>query len=121
MPNLLLPILFATLSLTQQIIPSALPPNANLLTEIPSMGFGTWYLKGTNGTESVASAIEKGYRYIDCAYHYYNQEEIGLGIKEGLKRTGLKRNDLWITSKLWNTRFVVPLSEKKRVKSRKLK
>jgi alcohol dehydrogenase (NADP+) len=70
---------------------------------IPLLGFGTWQIK-TNATEAVAAAIENGYRHIDCAYAYQNQKEIALGIKEGLKRTGLSRSDLWITSKLWNSR-----------------
>jgi len=45
-----------------------------------------------------------GFRHIDCAFMYNNQKEIGVGIKEGLKRTGLARSDLWITSKLGNDR-----------------
>jgi alcohol dehydrogenase (NADP+) len=71
---------------------------------IPLLGFGTWKIT-TNATEAVAAAIESGYRHIDCAYAYLNQKEIALGIKEGLKRTGLSRSDLWITSKLWNNRY----------------
>jgi alcohol dehydrogenase (NADP+) len=106
--QILLLLVFTAFTLAQQIIPTTLPPSVKLLSDIPLLGFGTWYLKGANGTEAVASAIEKGYRYIDCAYHYYNQEEVGLGIKEGLRRTGLKRNDLWITSKLWNERYIFP-------------
>jgi len=70
---------------------------------IPLLGFGTWQIR-TSASEAIAAAIQSGYRHIDCAYAYQNQKEIALGIKEGLKRTGLSRSDLWITSKLWNNR-----------------
>ena len=73
---------------------------------IPQNGFGTWNLRTSaeNTTAVVAAAIEAGYRHIDCAAAYSNQKEVGKGIKEGLARVdGLKREDLWITSKLWNS------------------
>jgi alcohol dehydrogenase (NADP+) len=78
------------------------------LNEIPILGLGTWHISdnGTNVPEAIASAIQSGYRHIDCAYAYLNQKDIGVGIKEGLKRTGLSRQDLWITGKLWNNRYV---------------
>lgn len=53
--------------------------------------------------KAVAHAIEVGYRHIDCAYVYGNEDEVGEGIKEGLATTGLKRSDLFITTKLWCT------------------
>jgi len=73
--------------------------------DIPSMGFGTWLIQnGANATEVVADAIVQGYRHLDCAWAYQNQKAVGAGIKEGLKRTNLTRQDLWVTSKLWNSR-----------------
>jgi diketogulonate reductase-like aldo/keto reductase len=83
-----------------------------MIDEIPKIGFGTWHLQdnGANVSEIVAMAMENGYRHIDCAYAYQNQKDIGVGIKEGLRRTGLKRSDLWITSKLWNNRYVNHIS-----------
>ena len=81
-------------------------PKNGPFTEIPILGYGTWDL-GANTTEDVALAIEAGYRHFDCATAYGNQKEIGLGIIEGLKRTGLKRKDLWITSKLWSNKCAV--------------
>lgn len=72
---------------------------------IPSIGFGTWNLKGPNVSEAVSYAIQAGYRHIDCAVAYGNQEEVGRGIADGLNKTGLKREDLWITSKLWNNQY----------------
>ena len=68
---------------------------------IPLLGFGTWNLK-ENCTKAVAYAIKAGYRHIDCAKIYGNEVEVGRGIVEGLAIAGLKREDLWITSKLWN-------------------
>ncbi|KAF2671280.1 hypothetical protein BT63DRAFT_370469 [Microthyrium microscopicum] len=78
------------------------PPKGTTLTAIPRIGLGTARVK--NATEVVAAAIENGYRHIDAAFAYGNQKEVGLGIKEGLKRTGLARSDLWITSKLGGDR-----------------
>lgn len=56
----------------------------------------------SNATEAVSAAIQAGYRHIDCAAAYKNQDLVGKGIADGLAKTGLKREDLWITSKLWN-------------------
>ena len=79
------------------------PPKGVQINAIPIIGLGTARVQG-NTSEVIASAIENGYRHIDCAFAYGNQKEIGIGIKEGLKRTGLTRQDLWITSKLFNNR-----------------
>lgn len=70
----------------------------------PLIGFGTWNLKVSpeNTTAVVSLAIETGYRQIDCAAIYGNQIAVGKGIKEGLEKVGLKREDIWVTSKLWN-------------------
>ncbi|KAL8899295.1 MAG: hypothetical protein Q9207_006272 [Kuettlingeria erythrocarpa] len=71
-------------------------------SKIPPLGFGTWNLDPSNVTEAVSAALQAGYRHIDCAKAYNNQEAVGKGIADGLKKTGLKRSDIWITSKLWN-------------------
>lgn len=68
---------------------------------ISLIGFGTWRLT-ENTSDAVSYAIQIGYRHIDCASQYGNEEEVGKGIKDGLEKTGLSRDDLWITSKLWN-------------------
>lgn len=69
---------------------------------IPSLGFGTWNLEKSNVSEAVSAALQAGYRHLDCATIYGNQKEVGKGIADGLKKTGVKRTDVWITSKLWN-------------------
>ncbi|KAF5868326.1 putative aldehyde reductase protein [Botrytis fragariae] len=81
-----------------------LPPSQKQSISQPLIGFGTWNLNLSPGntTEAVAYAIEIGYRQIDCAAAYGNEVAVGQGIKEGLKRAGLKREDIWVTSKLWN-------------------
>ena len=70
----------------------------------PLIGFGTWNLKESpeNTTSAVAIAIETGYRQIDCAAAYGNEKAVGKGIADGLKKAGLSRDEIWVTSKLWN-------------------
>lgn len=69
---------------------------------IPSLGFGTWNIDRFNASEVVSNAIQTGYRHIDCAAAYGNQKEVGRGIADGLKKAGIERFELWVTSKLWN-------------------
>ena len=81
---------------------TVLTPQPLTLDTIPLLGFGTWNLDRENASEAVSWAIQTGYRHIDCAAAYKNQDLVGKGIADGLAKTGLKREDLWITSKLWN-------------------
>jgi alcohol dehydrogenase (NADP+) len=105
MKSLVLFTLSASVGLAQLTLP-ATPPKGTPLTAIPIVGLGTWHIHDNraNVTEIVATAIQNGYRHIDCAWFYENQKQIGPGIKEGLRRTGLTREDVWITSKLWNSK-----------------
>ena len=67
--------------------------------EIPCIGFGTWQTPdGDVAREAVKSAIKAGYTHIDTAQAYGNEESVGQGIKE----SGVAREDLFITTKLWN-------------------
>lgn len=79
--------------------------------EIPILGLGTFQvtLNAQNASETVAAAIHAGYRHIDTAAIYGNQKLLAPGIQEGLKRAGIRREDLWVTSKLWNDRYGFPL------------
>ena len=73
---------------------------------MPKIGLGTYRVKDSDECrESVKYAIEQGYRSIDTAMIYGNEETVGQGIKEVLESTGLSREDLFITSKLWLTDF----------------
>ena len=65
--------------------------------QMPMLGFGTNTLTGEVGERSVADAISVGYRLIDTAHVYGNEEAVGAGIK----KSGIKREELFVTSKLW--------------------
>ncbi|RMJ25789.1 aldehyde reductase [Aspergillus sp. HF37] len=72
--------------------------------EIPQLGFGTWQAGPGQVGESVYQALKAGYRHLDLATIYQNQHEVGAGLKRAFQDIpGLKREDLFITSKLWNT------------------
>ena len=64
---------------------------------MPRLGFGTYSLRGDLCTESVADAIAAGYRLIDTAKVYENEEAVGAGIK----KSGIDRKQLFVTSKIW--------------------
>lgn len=67
--------------------------------EIPSIGFGTWQSKdGEEAYNAVLTALKNGYRHIDTAAAYGNEESIGKAIKD----SKVKREDLFVTTKLWN-------------------
>ncbi len=71
-------------------------------TTIPLVGYGTWQTPdGDVARESVKQAIIAGYRHIDTAAVYRNEVSVGEGIREGLAATGLKREDLYVTTKIW--------------------
>jgi len=71
--------------------------------EMPSIGMGLWKLEKKTVSSTVRDAIEMGYRHLDSAADYANEAEVGNGIKQALDDGLCMREDLWITSKLWNT------------------
>lgn len=70
--------------------------------EMPAMGLGVFQVENDTTPEIVKNAIELGYRSIDTAAIYGNEAGVGEGIKLALASTGLNREDLFITSKVWN-------------------
>lgn len=70
--------------------------------EMPAMGLGVFQVENDTTAEIVKNAIELGYRSIDTAAIYGNEAGVGEGIKLALASTGLNREDLFITSKVWN-------------------
>jgi len=73
------------------------------LSTIPPVGLGLWKVAKPNVPELVEEAIRVGYRHLDSACDYGNEVEAGAGIKAALARGLCRREDLWVTSKLWNT------------------
>ncbi|CAI8600887.1 unnamed protein product [Vicia faba] len=73
----------------------------NTGAKIPSVGLGTWQAEPGVVAEAITTAIQVGYRHIDCAAAYKNQAEIGSALKKLFEDDVVKREELWITSKLW--------------------
>lgn len=72
--------------------------------QIPQLGLGTWMITGEAVAPAVEAAISAGYRHFDTASFYKNERQLG----EALRDNGLKREDLFITSKLWPAEFFNP-------------
>lgn len=73
--------------------------NLNNGVQIPCVGYGTFRTPADVAEKAVSDAIANGYRHIDTAAVYGNEEAVGKGIKD----SGIDRKDLFVTSKLWNT------------------
>ncbi|KZO92311.1 Aldo/keto reductase [Calocera viscosa TUFC12733] len=69
--------------------------------KVPQIGLGTWLSKPHEVEHAVEHAVKTGYRHLDLAYIYRNQDEVGAALKKVIPSV-VKREDLWITSKLWN-------------------
>ncbi|GJN71744.1 mitochondrial glycerol dehydrogenase Gld1 [Purpureocillium lilacinum] len=73
--------------------------------KMPQIGYGTWQAKPGEVGDGVYDALKTGYRHLDLAKIYQNQREVGEGIKRALADVpGLRREDIFITSKLWNNK-----------------
>ena len=66
--------------------------------EIPILGLGTWRAEGKECTQAILWAFEAGYRHIDTAAYYGNEEAVGKAIQD----SGLDREEIFVTTKLWN-------------------
>lgn len=67
-------------------------------TSIPQIGFGVWQVPADVVTDATLSALEAGYRHVDTAAVYQNEEGVG----EAIRRSGLARDDIYVTTKCWN-------------------
>ena len=68
---------------------------------IPAIGLGTWELRGRSCARLVEQALRLGYRHIDTAQVYENEREVG----EGLRASRVRRDDVFVTTKVWTTHF----------------
>ncbi len=68
---------------------------------IPALGFGTWELRGATAQRLVEAALTIGYRHLDTAQMYGNEAEVGAG----LRASGLPRDEVFVTTKVWPDRF----------------
>ncbi|KAI9574410.1 NADP-dependent oxidoreductase domain-containing protein [Boletus coccyginus] len=77
------------------------PKTVSLTTRysLPTIGFGVYQLEASLCPEAVENALKAGYRHIDCAQYYQNEAEVG----EGVRRSGIPRDQVFITSKVYRT------------------
>jgi len=74
----------------------------NTGASIPALGLGTWQSDPGEVTKAVSYALSIGYKHIDAAYCYGNEDEVGAALKEAFAN-GVKREDIFVTTKLWCT------------------
>ncbi|KAL4443567.1 hypothetical protein ABPG75_011304 [Micractinium tetrahymenae] len=84
------------------------PPASPLITlrdgtRMPAVGLGTWKAAPGEVRSAVATALQAGYRHIDCAEVYQNEEEVGEALGQVLEQGLVPRQELYIVSKVWNT------------------
>ncbi|MEZ5488705.1 MAG: aldo/keto reductase [Gammaproteobacteria bacterium] len=72
-------------------------------SDMAAVGLGLWKIEQARTAALVHQAIELGYRHLDSAADYGNEAQAGVGISEALAAGHCRREDLWVTSKLWNT------------------
>lgn len=70
---------------------------------IPAVGFGTLIPDPVATKEATRAALEAGFRHLDCAERYRNEEAVGAAIQDAFKAGTLRREDLFLTTKLWNS------------------
>jgi diketogulonate reductase-like aldo/keto reductase len=82
---------------------AAVVPKIKLNTgkEIPQIGIGTWQATGDPVVQAVKDALAAGYRHIDTAFVYKNEKEVGKGLHESINAGVVKREDVFITTKVW--------------------
>lgn len=68
---------------------------------VPTLGFGTWEVEGEDAVEGVRDALVAGYRHVDTAFAYGNEDQVG----EGIAASGVPRDDIWLTTKVIQGEF----------------
>ncbi|HEX4408368.1 MAG TPA: aldo/keto reductase [Xanthobacteraceae bacterium] len=76
--------------------------------EIPLLGLGTWELRGRTCTRVIEQALRLGYTHIDTAEMYDNERDVG----EGIRISGVSRNNIHVTTKIWPSHFAPPALER---------
>lgn len=71
--------------------------------KMPAVGFGTLFRDLSVTTQAVKDALEVGFRHFDCAERYRNEEQVGIAFKQVLDAGKIRRENLFVTTKLWNT------------------
>src|SRR6266478_5939361 len=72
-------------------------------SQMPALGFGTLIPDATVTITATREALEAGFRHFDCAERYGNEREVGKALQAGLAAGGIAREDIFVTTKLWNT------------------
>src|SRR3984885_11877205 len=70
---------------------------------MPVLGFGTLISGAAATISAVRDALEAGFRHFDCAKRYRNEHEVGEALQAGLAAGGMAREDIFVTTKLWNS------------------
>lgn len=71
--------------------------------QFPSVGLGTWKIPKAETPRAVKEAVRAGFRHLDCACDYGNEAQVGVGLASAISEGLCRREDMWVTSKLWNT------------------
>jgi 2,5-diketo-D-gluconate reductase B len=71
---------------------------------VPRIGFGTWRLSGRACRDAVGGALALGYRHLDTAAMYDNEDQVGAALRD----SGVDREDVWLTTKVWHTDLAPP-------------
>lgn len=72
---------------------------------IPRLGFGTYQVPAGDAAKAVREAIAAGYRHIDTAQYYFNEEQVGQAIREALEAGEISRDELFVTTKVWFSNY----------------
>jgi alcohol dehydrogenase (NADP+) len=87
---------------TSDIRDARIPLNYGI-GEMPALGFGTLIPDAAATVSATRDALAVGFRHFDCAERYRNEREVGVALHEGLALSAVTREDIFVTTKLWNT------------------